>query len=181
LRSLALVHIAGFRADEGFIDFHFASELVKTLVLHCQPNAMEHKPRRLLGYTKPAMNFVARDTVLAGNNQPCRREPLLQRNRAVLENGSGLECERGAFMLRVALPHASLGKPRNVIRTAARAGYDAIRPAKFNHELAAVLEIGEVQNRVPEGVWRFHESSMQPNERYVKYVIAITLSKNGRD
>jgi hypothetical protein len=177
LRSLALVHIAGFCADESFIDFHFASELVKTLILHGQPNAMEHEPRRLLRDAKPAMNLVTRDTVLAGNNQPCRREPLLKRDRRVLENGPGLERERGALMLRVTLPHAGLGEPRDVIRTAARAGYNAIRPAKFNHKLAAVLEIGEVQNRVPECVWRFHESSMQQNERYVKYVIALILAK----
>src|SRR6202030_2239515 len=80
-RSLGLVHIAGLRADEGFINFDFASELVKTLVLHCKPDAMKHEPSGLLRDAKTAMDFVRTDSVFAGDDEPSGSQPLLQLDR----------------------------------------------------------------------------------------------------
>jgi hypothetical protein len=82
-------------------------------------------------------------------------------------------------MFGVALPYTSLDKPRNPFGTAPRAFHDAIRPSKFNHELAAMLEIREVDDCVSEGVggFAFHDQSMLFLLGYVKYIIAKLIAR----
>src|ERR1019366_7206579 len=103
------------------------------------------------------------DTVLATDNQPSCAEPLLKRNRGIFKDGASLERERGARVARVALPHALVGKPSDLLRSAGRTLHDAIGPPQFHHELAAMLKICKPDSRVSEGVWRFHVSSMRRN------------------
>jgi hypothetical protein len=182
LRSLGLVHIAGLRADECFIDFDFASEHVKTPVLHGKADAMEHEPSGLLGDAKAAMQFVGTDTVFCPNDEPRGGEPLLKTDRGILEDGSGLQREGRARMLRIALPDAGLFKIGDVIGAATRAFDNAIRPTQFDHELSAMLEVREPDHRVSESVWRFHKPSMQQEARYVNYIIAKSSgAPRGRD
>ena len=76
-------------------------------------------------------------------------------------------------MPRVALPHSRFRKPRQFFRSAVGASNLAVRPTQLDHELTAVLEVREPDDRVSESVWRFHESSMQPILRNVKYVSAL--------
>jgi hypothetical protein len=173
LRSLGFVHIAGLRADERFIDFDFASEHVKTPVLHSKADAVQHEPSGLLGDAKAAMQFVGTDTVFCPNDEPRSGEPLLKADRGILKDGSCLQCERRAGMLSVALPHASLFQVGNVIGAATRAFDNAILPTQFDHELTAMFKVREPNHRVSESVWRFHVVSMQKKSRYVNYIIAM--------
>lgn len=49
LTFVGFVHVAGFAADIRLVNFDFARELAAfVVVLHSQPDAMEHKPRLLL-------------------------------------------------------------------------------------------------------------------------------------
>jgi hypothetical protein len=175
--SLALVHVPRLAADKGFIDFDFASELVKTLVLHCQTNPVKHEPRGLLGDAEPAMDLIGRDSVLATDEHPCCAEPLLKRNRRVLEDRISLEREGRTEMSGIALPNTCLREPSKFFGPASWASDFAVRPPQFNHELTAMLEVREPQNRVSESVWRFHVSSMHSILRNVKYVIAINSAQ----
>jgi hypothetical protein len=42
--ALALVHVPGLAADEGFVGFNLALELLETPGLHRQADAVEHEP-----------------------------------------------------------------------------------------------------------------------------------------
>src|SRR5436309_8637093 len=65
----AQVHVASFPSDVGFVYFDFAAIATKfraeEIILHCEPDAMQHKPCRLLGNPQITRNFVAADSVLA--------------------------------------------------------------------------------------------------------------------
>jgi hypothetical protein len=172
LGAFASVHVASLPANEGLIRFDRARHLAESAFLHREANPMVHEPRGLLGDAKPAMKLVTADSVLATNNQPRGGKPLLKRDGRVFKNGSGLQRKRRALMLGVALPYPSLCQPRHVIGPALGTDDLTVWPAKFGHELPAVLKIREPQNRLMESVWRFHESSMLQEPRYVKYIIA---------
>src|ERR1700761_2849741 len=132
---------------------------------------MEHEPCTLLSDAKPAMQFITANAFLASKQHPRGAKPLFERNRGVLKNRARLQREGGALVLRVALPYAGFGQPRDLLGTTARAFHSTVRPTQLDHKLAAVLEIGEPQNRVPKSRWAFHESSMHHIQRYVKYII----------
>jgi hypothetical protein len=172
----ALVHVPRFAADESLIDFNLSSQLVKPRVLHCQTNAVEHKPSRFLSDIQPAMQFIGTDAVLATDKEPRGTKPLLQRNRRVLKYSTRLERKRRLGMPRIAFPNALFRKPRELFCAARRARHLAVRPAQFDHELAAVLEIREPDNRVSKVFGErgaFHDSSMRRNSGFVKYVITL--------
>src|SRR2546430_4992551 len=67
-KSLVVMHIASFSADERFVNFYFiagAAQLTERTALHSKPNAMQHEPCALLGNTDCAMNFVTADSIPA--------------------------------------------------------------------------------------------------------------------
>src|SRR5258708_37801693 len=101
---------------------------------------MHHEPRGLLSYTQSATHFVAADPILAVDDEPCRREPLLQRYWRVLEDRPRLERELCMVMLSVTLPGPLFRDPENFVRTAAWACDLAVWPAKLYHEFAAMLK-----------------------------------------
>ena len=109
-RAFAYVHVPRFAADESFICFDMAGEFLKRSVMKGEANPVHHVPCRLLGDSEVAGNFVAADTVLAGNEQPHGGEPLLKSDGAVLKNGASLQGESRDFRVcrsisrRVALP-----------------------------------------------------------------------------
>src|ERR1700722_9635390 len=72
------VHVAGFAADERFIDFHFTSKLRRALVLHRFANTVKHEPSGFLSQSEIPSDFVAAHAVLAIRNEPHGREPLAQ-------------------------------------------------------------------------------------------------------
>ena len=47
-RACVGVHVARLAADVGFVHFHVADSLPPVVVLHRQPNAVQHEPRGLL-------------------------------------------------------------------------------------------------------------------------------------
>src|SRR5579871_1295517 len=168
------MHVTGIATYIRLIYLDFANKLGRVLILHRQPEPLQHEPSRLLGDAQPPMDFVGRNAVLAANDHPCRRKPLFERNRGILKDRTRFKCEGWHGMLRVALPSATLGQIGNVVGTAVRAFNNAIRPAQFHHELAAVLEVREPDNRVSKSVGslgRFHVSSMHQIAWYVKYII----------
>src|SRR6266566_3106782 len=106
---------------------------------------MQHMPCGLLAHGQIAADFVATDTVLAGDKQPDGGQPLGERQRGILNDGPSFQgklCER---MLTVALPYSCLREVRDVLGTALWALHYAIRPAQFHHEVLAVLELSEVE------------------------------------
>ena len=133
---------------------------------------MEHEPRSLLRHTKRAVKFRRRDAVLAVQEHPDCREPLLQGDRRVLKDRASLQREARFRVLRIALPDAILGKVADLFRTAFRALYLAIRPAQIHHELAAGFEFREVQDRVSEASMYAQELSMRSKAGYVKYILS---------
>jgi hypothetical protein len=176
--AFSFVHVPGFAADECFIYFDFATEFIEPAFLHRKTNAMEHEPSGLLGNAESTMDFVATDTVLATDNQPRCGKPLLKRDRRIFKDGASLEGEGGPLMSGIAFPYPLFGKPAQPLGATLRTLHDAIRPPQFHHELAAMLEVREPDNRISEGVWRFHVSSMRQTEWNVKYIIAQICSQS---
>src|SRR5437016_2017505 len=109
------------------------------------------------------MKLPRRHAVLAVQKHPNRWKPLLQRDWGVFKNSAGLQRETRLRMWHVALPDALFRKPSDLLRLANGTRHFAIRPAKVNHELAAMLEVGKVQDRLSEGGMVAHEFSMRPN------------------
>ena len=158
LGALVLVHIARFATDKAFIDFHFSAKLA-VLTLHREPDAMEHEPCSFLSHAKRAVKLPRANAVLVVDDHPDRWQPLIQTERRVLEYRSGFQAELRAIVLAVALPDTGLFEIDHVTGIASRATHNAIRPAKLNHEFAAVLEVFEVDNRFSQSVSQFHESN----------------------
>ena len=158
---LALVHVASLAPNEGLIHFNCPTQLIEGPVLHRKADSMQHEPSGLLGDTETTMDFITADAVFAGDDNPRGREPLFERDRRVLKNGPGLEREAGHRVASIAFPHALLCQPRNAIRTTLRAFHHALRPAQLDHELAAMLEVGEVENCISEGGFAVHNSILR--------------------
>src|ERR1035437_10516983 len=119
----------------------------------------------------PYTTLFRSDAVLAVQQHPNCREPLLQSNRGILKDRTRLQREARFRMTGVALPQAILGKVANLLRSTFRALHLAVCPAEINHKLAAILKFREVDYRVSEGSMVAHELSMRPIYRYVKYIL----------
>ena len=74
-------------ADDGGVD------LPAAFVLHGEPDSLEHEPRGFLRHADGSVNLPRADTILAVGNLPDGRQPLIQAERAILEDGTGLERE----------------------------------------------------------------------------------------
>ena len=61
--------------------------------LHGKPDAVQHEPCGLLSDSQSAADFVGADSVLAVGKHPSSSKPLVQGDRAILENGSDLDRE----------------------------------------------------------------------------------------
>src|SRR5262249_44287802 len=149
---LAGVHVARFATDIGFVHFHVPVDLASVLGLQRETQARQHEPRGFLGYAKGARQFVAADAVLAVGEQPEGREPLLQTDGGVFEDGPDLEGELRAGMLRVALVAPLSLQIGDVVGPAGRAGYRAVGPPDSFDGLAAIAVIRKEQNRFAEGL-----------------------------
>jgi hypothetical protein len=110
------------------------------------------------------MNFPRANPVLAVHYEPHSGQPLFQTDRGVLENRSDFEAKLLARMLLKALEHARIGEVLDIIGTAVRASDLAVRPAEFGHELAAVLGIGEKDDRGLKGCRGAHGDNVRSTE-----------------
>jgi hypothetical protein len=158
LRTLVLMHVAGFAADHALIHFYFAAQLAAAFILHGKTDAVEHEPCGFLSYADGAVEFPRANPVLVVDDHPGSGKPLVQSERRILEDSASLQAELRAVVLAVALPNARLFKIGNMVGVATRAAHNAIRPAKRYHELAAVLEVFEEDNRFSKSVSQFHRS-----------------------
>ncbi len=173
---LCNMHVACLAADEGFIDFDFSGELYKRIRLHGLAYAMEHEPCRLLSNVQVTRNFVRTDSVLAVCNHPHRHEPLVETDRAILEDGSDLDTELPTRVNLSALPHAASSEP-DILASASRTGYTA-RPSSHNQVIEAVVGIREIDDCFLKG-GRFrihvvlHDSTVPQNRPGVKYILTL--------
>src|SRR6202023_3133276 len=135
----------------------FSAKLA-VLALHREPDAVKHEPCSFLSNAKRAVKLPRANAVLVVDDHPDGRQPFVQAKRRVLEYRSGLQAELWAVVLAVALPHARLFEIDHVVGISARTAYNAVRPAKFHHECATVLEVLEVDNRFSQCASQFHDS-----------------------
>src|ERR1017187_1974731 len=180
LFALVGVHETRLAADEGFIYFNFATQLVERFALCGKADAVEHEPSRLLSDAQCSVQFVGTDTVLAVQQHPNCREPLLKRDRRVFKDGTCLQRKARFRVIGVAFPQAVLGKVANLLRPTFRALHLAVCPAEINHKLSAIFKFREVDYRVSEGSVVAHELSLRPIDRYVKYILTLPSAACGR-
>jgi len=156
-RLYALVHVSSFPANVSFIGFYFSTTssefAAQRLILQCKPDAMKHEPCRFLSHANSPGNFVGANAIAAVGKHPDYDQPLLQRNRRVLEYGSNF-CGELAFCVRAfALPLALIVQENNILAATRRAGNDAIRPTKNGHVGQSVIRIGEINHCILQSLW----------------------------
>jgi|HubBroStandDraft_1064217.scaffolds.fasta_scaffold22605_3 hypothetical protein len=172
LGPFVFMHVPRLAADKSLVYFDFPAQLVEGAILHGKADAVEHEPCGFLSDAQTTVDFVGTYSVLAVDDKPRGREPLFQGKRGILKDSPGFERERRLRVPDVALPHAGLGAPSYTLGAAFGAGNLPVGPAQFHHELTAVLKVGEVQNRVSEGCFAVHDSSLPESVHHVKYIIA---------
>ena len=108
---------------------------------------MQDEPGGLLGYSESAAHFVAANAITAVYEHPQRGKPLVQRDRAIFEDGAKLDAELLVAIL--ALPPLLSLQVVVLFVTAGRA-FRPVRPAEGGYGINADLLIGEVANRLLE-------------------------------
>src|SRR5216684_3806745 len=114
-------------------------------------NPMEHEPRGLLSDMEIARDFIATDSVLAIDYQPHRDQPLVKRERTILEDRADLDRELATVMGLAAFPQAARGQEAHSL-SAADWARNAIRPAEFSEQAERAVRIGEVADRFHQGL-----------------------------
>jgi hypothetical protein len=161
------VHESGCTADESFVHFNvltIAAELHKRAGLHRKPDSMKHEPCGLLGDTESAGHFVGTDSIFAVRNHPDSDKPFVEWQSGIFHDGSDLDGELPMVVNILALPFPLILEKNSVLSATSGAGYDAIRPAQFDHECEAVVWVGEVNDGLLKGLWLgFHGVPHKPN------------------
>ena len=98
------VHVLSFATDVGFVAFDGSGELGERSATHRMADPMKHEPRRLLRDAQRPRHFATADTILGVGDAPDRDEPLIQSERAFLEDRSDLGAKLLLRMFRPALP-----------------------------------------------------------------------------
>src|SRR5712691_2909854 len=112
---------------------------------------MQHEPCGLLSDAEITRDFVAADAVLAVDEHPHRGQPLVETDRAVLENAADLDGE--LFLAASALPDLASAHPVGRVRArTAPWTFDAVGPAQQGDEGDAGFDVGEVSDRAEQGV-----------------------------
>ena len=105
------------------------------------------------------MDFIAAHAILAVDDHPHRKEPLVESKRGVFKNGAGLARELTRAVLATALPAVVLRLKENVLAPATRSG-DSFGPAVGDKVLTAVVGVGEVEDCFLQSIGAVHEPSM---------------------
>jgi hypothetical protein len=92
------------------------------------------------------VQLVRGNTIFAVGQQPRRREPFVESDRAVLKHGADFEGELLFGVLPIAAVDLSLFQPSDLLRLAAGAADYPIGPPNGYHELAATLWVAKVLN-----------------------------------
>src|SRR5208282_2010820 len=148
------VHVPSLAADEGFVYFDFAAEFgAEEIILHDKPDAMEHKPCRLLSHFHVSRNLVAADSVFAVGNEPSCHEPFVERDWRIFHHSADLDGELALCMVLGASPSAALLAKFHSLAAASRADNFTVRPAPNRQIVNAVVRVGEVNNGLLEALW----------------------------
>ena len=150
------VHESGRTTNESLVYFDFAvrsTEFQERAILHCKTDAVKHEPSRLLSDAKSTAHFIGTDSVLAVRNHPNSNKPLVQANRRILEDSPDLDRKLPMMMDGLALPLALILQEHNIITLTSGAGNDAIGPAELDHELQAIVGVGEVDDGLLKSLW----------------------------
>jgi hypothetical protein len=132
LCSTILVHITRLSADHGLINLDLATEFSSGLVLHGLTNTHQHEPCGFLSKSKVPANLVAADAILAVGNEPRSSQPLIQRNRRILEDRP--DFNRELLPAGTALPNSARGEKHRVLGIAVRT-LNTVRPTLVNEVL----------------------------------------------
>lgn len=157
LGALALVHVARLAAYHAFVYFHFVRQLAALVILHSQPDAMEHEPCGFLSDLDRAGKLPRANPVLAVGEQPHSSQPLIQTERRILENSSSFNGELAALMALVALPAIVLFLKDYAVASTTRAD-NTVAPTPCYYVLTAINRIREVDDRSLKGS-RFHDAT----------------------
>lgn len=151
LRLLVGVHIAGETAYKTFVhlDWTARTKLLKAAPLHGFADTMEHEPSGFLMHLEIARQFVAANPILAIGYQPDGNKPLVQTERAILEDRTLLDREHLLGVLGFTLPQTAGSQIAMLFASASRAA-NAIRPAQRNEYVLAIVRIGEEPDRFNE-------------------------------
>ena len=136
---------------------------------------MEHEPCGLLSDAKCPCDFATADTVFAVEDEPHCREPFVQAERRLLEDGSNLDRELPLRMPHAALPAQLILQESELGATAGWAGGDTVRENTRNEIVQAVFRVGKVNDRFFKSPWflAFHTSSVLERRVLVKYIFAL--------
>lgn len=146
-------------ANVGFVRLDLAREGLGVTVLHGLADAVEHEPGRLLGDAQGAPEFMGRRTVLGVRQEPDRREPLGERDGAVLKDRPDLD---GKLPLAIfAAPHFAGGDELYVRVPAPHpgAGY-AVGPAQADGVFVGPIRVQKVGDGFEQGTGRFHAPNL---------------------
>lgn len=145
-RTRAANLVARPTADVGFVYFNRATKPIGRTVRHCQPQAVQHKPRGFLRDFERPRNLARRNAITVAGEQPDRRQPLGERNRRIFKDCPNLGRELPLAV--VAVPTHGFLHEGNASRSATltRARYP-IRKPNLNEEVVRCLRIGKLPNR----------------------------------
>ena len=145
-----LVHVLSESADERFIGFQFRVRSAqfgcrtKRAIVQGSSEPLKHEPCRLLGNAQSAVNLHAGNAVLAIDQHPKARHPLVETDRRIFKDR--IDLERKLLVAATAEPDAPRLDEVVLFRTATRAMNLAIRPAQANGVVESSLRIGEIND-----------------------------------
>jgi hypothetical protein len=177
LLATAKVYVLCLSANKCLIRFHPTAELFKRSDVHRMTNPVEHVPSAFLGNLERPRQFATADTILGIGNGPYRDKPLVETERAILENRANFDRKLFAAILRFALHQATAGNISDVSRAAFRASGLAIGPFDLDHVHETNIEIRVVSNgfqkRLGAMYFSVHTGIIRPFLRCVKYINAL--------
>ena len=114
------------------------------------------------------MKLQGTDAIPAIRKQPNRREPFIQPERAILENGAGFGAELAFGVFELAFPAALIGHPARVFMSAGRTA-DAILPPKLDHCKQAHFWVRKMLDGIRESLrflvkYLFHKPKIARND-----------------
>jgi len=160
-------------ADKGFVGFNAPTHFLERTFLHRQTDTVKHEPACFLGNAKRTSDLVRTDTVLSVDDEPDRREPLAQGQRAIPKDRPDFYRELFFAILAIA-HHALAGKRTNVRRAAMSALWPSVWPKNLGQKIVSVLRIGKKRDGFLKGFGSrifFHVTNIAREELGVKYII----------
>ena len=130
-------------AYESLIGFNRAGHFVDASRVHSVTDTMKHEPRGTLSHCQIARYFIAGNAILAIANKPHRAEPLIQRNRTILENCADLD--RELLTASKARPHQPSFQKRQLLARAFGA-LRAVGPLRLGNSFKAHHWVRKILN-----------------------------------